>query len=205
VELDDVIDQVIAERVIARHRGKWIAAFVLLLVLAVVILVLGGWKKPEGRQVPTYDAPKTVDAGKWRFEFVSAKLIHEPGGTYSSASSRVEVKAFVTNIDDETRTSDSVYGRLLRLVPAKGDLIESNGAKCDGELNYKIVYGLKAKACVFTFDVDPRYEDTAVEIGVLGESYESDEGFAVSDRPYWHNEAAVAVVDFKAEEVTEKK
>ncbi len=204
MELDDVIDQVIAERVINRHRGKWIAAFALLVALVLVILFLGGWKEPEGRQVPTLRAPVSVTAGRFEFGFESATLTKKPKGTYSSAESYVTVTLFIMNIDDETRTSDSMQGSLLRLVPAKGDLIESNGATCDADLNYTLVYGLEARKCTAKFDVPQEFTDTEIEIGVLGESYESDEGFAVVDRPYWHHEEPVAVVQLTAKKVTEE-
>jgi hypothetical protein len=205
VELDDVIDQVIAERVINRHRGKWIALFALLVVLALVILVLGGWKAPTGRQVPTYKAPYTVAAGRFEFSFESAELKITPATKYDEAKTTVSVTVFIKNIDGETRTTYSMSGNLLRLVPTKGKLVESNGATCDADLNYKIVYGLPAKKCTASFDVPASYRDTAVEIGVFAESYESDDDPMATDQPYWHNEKAVAVVQLEAKIVTEKE
>ena len=43
--LDDVIDAMIADRVIHRHRRKWLIALALVVVLVLVILFTGGWKE----------------------------------------------------------------------------------------------------------------------------------------------------------------
>ena len=71
--LDDVIDAMIADRVIHRHRRKWLIAIALVVVLALVVLVTGGWKEKEGRTVPTLTAPATVEAGRCEFDFTKAR------------------------------------------------------------------------------------------------------------------------------------
>ncbi len=47
--LDDVIDAMIADRVIHRHRRKWLIALASIVVLAVVVFFTGGWKEKKGR------------------------------------------------------------------------------------------------------------------------------------------------------------
>ena len=46
--LDDVIDAMIADRVIHRHRRKWLIAIAIVVVLAVVVFFTGGWKEKHG-------------------------------------------------------------------------------------------------------------------------------------------------------------
>jgi hypothetical protein len=113
----------------------------------------------------------------------------------------------VKNIDTEEHKSDSVQGGLLVLVPGGGKQpIESNGADCRGELGWVFVYGLPAETCFTKFDVPADFAADVIEIGVLGEQYESDDGLlGASEDPYWQNEKPVAVVRVPAEITTESK
>ena len=205
--LDDVIDAMIADRVIHRHRRKWLIAFVVVLVLAVVIWLTGGLKEHKGRSVPTVTAPVTVEAGRFEFGFTSAKIIRKPKGEYSKAETRLEVYFDIKNIDDEEKASTSMSGGLLKLVPGGGeDLISSNGATCHDELNYVFVYGLPSESCSAKFDVPVDFDANEVEIGVLGEQYAAANQLAgASDNQYWSNEAAVSVVRLQTTIETEEK
>jgi hypothetical protein len=204
VELDDVIDEMIAERVIHRHRWKWITFFVALVVAVALVWVLGGWKEPDTRVIDTVEAPYTVESGRFKFDIESARIVQTPKRKFTEAKAELIVKLGVTNTDDETKTSASVGNGLLYLVPRKGKPIESNGASCRGELNYNLVYGLPAESCESKFEVPPGYSDTEVEIGVFTEVYEADEGIAVSDKPWWQRGEAQVVVRMTAEVVVDK-
>jgi hypothetical protein len=197
--LDDVIDAMIADRVIHRHRRKWLIAIALVVVLALVVLVTGGWKKKEGRTVPTLTAPATVEAGKWEYNFTKAEIRVRKKGEYTDAEAEIRVYFDLKNIDTEEQTSDSLDGRLLRFVPGGGkDLVDSNGANCRGELNWVIVYGLPPESCYTEFEVPPDFTADLIEVGVLGERYESANTLlGANDDPYWHNERPEAVVQLK--------
>lgn len=201
--LDDVIDALITERVIHRHRRKWLIAFAVVVVLALLILVTGGWKKKEGRLVDTLPAPATVKAGQFEYGITTAKVIRTPEAKYSPAKARLEVSMDIRNVDEETRESDSVQGKLLVLVRKGQDPVASNGATCRGELNYRIVYGLPAVPCFAKFDVPADFSAEEVEIGVVAQVYESDESLIGSDEPYWQGGEAMAVVKVPATTETE--
>jgi hypothetical protein len=205
--LDDVIDAMIADRVIHRHRRKWVIAIALVVVAALVILATGGWKEKKGRTVETLDAPVTVEAGRYEFGFSEAEIIRRPKTSTRPAEARVELKLELKNTDGEEKESDSLSGKFLVLVPGPGkDLIESNGATCRGELNYVLVYGLPAETCTAKFEVPADFAGETLEFGVLGEKYESDNGLlGLSEKPYWHREAAVAVIRVPAKTMTENK
>jgi hypothetical protein len=194
--LDDVIDAMIADRVIHRHRRKWLIAISIVVVLALVVLVTGGWKEKKGRKVETLTAPVTVTAGRFEYNFIRAEIIRKPKTSTSKAEASVKVYFEVKNVDEEEHKSKSVDGDLLRLVPGGGqDLIKSNGDDCRGVLGWVLVYGLPPESCFTKFDVPPDFSAEVVEIGILGERYESDTTiFGANDDPYWHNETATAVV-----------
>jgi hypothetical protein len=194
--LDDVIDAMIADQVIHRHRRKWLIVIALILILALVIFFTGGWKEKKGRKVDTLEAPVTLTAGRYEYGFTSAEIIRTPKTTYDPPKSRVVVTIDLKNVDSEEKETESLTGGLLRLVPEDGsDFILSNGASCRDQLNYKLVYGLPALTCTAEFKVANNFSATVVEIGVLGEKYEADNGLlGISDKPYWHNETAEAVV-----------
>ncbi|TWD80603.1 hypothetical protein FB561_1686 [Kribbella amoyensis] len=204
--LDDVIDAMIADRVIHRHRRKWLIALAVVVVLALVLIPFGGWKKHEGRAVPTVDAPTTIDAGRFEFGFTSAKIIRKPKGEYSEAETRVQVYFDLRNIDEETKESGSISGKMLQLVPADGsEPIQSNGASCHDELNYRAVYGLPAEPCFAKFDVPVDFAEKKLEIGVLGEVYTSANQLAgASEGEYWQGERPVSVVRVPATIETEE-
>ncbi|GAB2681346.1 hypothetical protein [Kribbella swartbergensis] len=197
--LDDVIDAMIADRVIHRHRRKWLIAIALVVVLALVVLATGGWKEKEGRAVPTLTAPVTVESGKWEYNFTKAEIRVRKKGEYTDAEAELRVYFDLKNIDTEEQTSDSLNGTLLKFVPGGGkDLVDSNGANCRGELNWVLVYGLPPESCFTEFEVPPDFTADLVEIGVLGERYESDNALlGANDDPYWHNERPDAVVQLK--------
>ncbi|TCC52968.1 hypothetical protein E0H75_04295 [Kribbella capetownensis] len=197
--LDDVIDAMIAERVIHRHRRKWLIAIALVVVLALIVLATGGWKEKKGRTVPTLTAPVTVTSGKWEYNFTKAEIVQHPKKEYSPAEAELLVYFDLKNMDDEQDTSDSLDGRLLRLVPGDGkDLVESNGATCRGQIGWVVVFGLPPVSCVTEFDVPPDFTADMVEIGVLGERFESDQGFlGANEDPYWQQPEADAVVQIK--------
>lgn len=201
--LDDVIDAMIADRVIHRHRRKWLIAIALVVVLALVILATGGWKERKGRTVPTLTAPVTVESGKWEYNFTKAEIRVKKAGEYTDAETELRVYFDLKNIDEEEKTSDSLQGKLLVFVPGGGaEYIDSNGADCRGELNWVIVYGLPPDSCYTTFKVAPDFTSDLVEIGVLGERYEGDDSlFGANDDPYWQNERPDAVVQLKPETV----
>lgn len=205
--LDDVIDAMIADQVIHRHRRKWLIALGLVVVLVLVILFTGGWKEKKGRRVDTVQAPVTVEAGRFEFGFTAAKIIRTPKTTYDPAKSRLQVYFELKNIDDEQKKSVVLSGGLLNLIPGGGkDLIESNGATCHDQLNYVLVYGLPAQSCFAKFDVPADFTATEIELAVFGEKYESDNGLlGVSEVPYWHNEEAVNAVKLPTTIETEKK
>jgi hypothetical protein len=198
--LDDVIDAMIADRVIHRHRRKWLIVVALILVLAVVVFFAGGWKEKKGRKVDTLQAPVTLTAGRYEYGLKSAEIVRIPKTKYEPASSKVVVSLDLKNVDTEKKETESILGNLLQLVPADGsDLIKSNGATCRGQSNYRLVYGLSALPCTAEFKVPNDFKDPIIEIGVLGEKYVSDNALlGLSDKPYWHNETAEAVVQFKA-------
>ncbi|GAA1539809.1 hypothetical protein [Kribbella lupini] len=204
--LDDVIDAMIADRVIHRHRRKWLIALALVVVLAVVIWLTGGFKEYGGRTIPTVDAPTTVEAGRFEFGFTEAKIIREPKTDYSEAKARVQVYFDLKNTDEETKTSIVMSGKILRLVPGGGaDVIESNGATCHGELNVLQVYGLPSQPCFAKFDVPADFTADVVEVGVIAEEFKSDDGvIGASEEPYWHSGAAHSVVRLKATVEIEK-
>jgi hypothetical protein len=205
VELDDVIDQMIAERVIHRHRRKWLVLIALIVVLVLVVLLLGGWKERTGALIDVVEAPYSVNAGRFEIGVKSAVIRHTPKGKYTDAETVVQVGIDVRNIDDETRASESVGNAVLQLATKNDDVLQSKGATCRGELNYKLVYGLPALNCVAEFEVSAGYDDTDVKVGVVGEEYRSDEGFGVVDRPYWHDGHALVVVRMTATKETVRK
>jgi hypothetical protein len=195
--LDEVIDAMIADRVIHRHRRIWLILIALVVAAALVILATGGWKEKKGRTVPTMDAPATVTAGRFEYNFTKAEIVRKPKTEYSKAETELKVYFEVKNIDTEEQKSESVGHDLLRLVPGGGaDLIESNGSTCHGDkTSWVLVYGLPAESCSTKFKVEPDFAADAVEIGVFQEKYEGDYGtLGANEDPYWHNEEAAAVV-----------
>jgi hypothetical protein len=205
--LDDVIDAMIADRVIHRHRRKWLIALALVVALVVVLVLTGGFKEHKGRTIPTFDAPTTVQAGRFEYGFTEAKIIRRPKTDFSPAEASLRVYFDLKNIDEETTTSISMNGRNLRLVPGDGgDLVESNGATCHDELNVVIVYGLPSQPCSAKFEVPADFAEDVVEIAVLAEEYKSDDGVTgASEEPYWHSDGvAHSVVRLKATIETEK-
>lgn len=205
--LDDVIDAMIADRVIHRHRRKWLIAISLIVVLVLVILFTGGWKEKQGRRVDTVDAPTTFEAGRYEFGVTSAQIIRTPKTKYDPAKARVELSFDVKNIDDEEHKSNSLSGKMVLLVVGGGeDSIESNGATCRGAINWVFVYGLPAESCTTKFDVPADFTGDKLEFGFLAESYDSDIGFlGASDTPFWHNEKAAMVVRVPTTTTTETK
>lgn len=197
--LDDVIDAMIADRVIHRHRRKWLIAIALVVVLALVILATGGWKEKVGRTVPTLTAPATVEAGKWEYNVTKAEIRVRKKSEYREAEAELRVYFDLKNIDEEEKTSDSLQGKLLVFVPGGGqDLVESNGGECHGVLNWVVVYGLPPESCFTTFKVPADFSADLVEIGIQGERYESDNGLlGANEDPYWQNPRPDAVVQLK--------
>nr|WP_202894243.1 hypothetical protein [Kribbella italica] len=179
----------IADRVIHRHRRKWLIALALVVVLAVVLFLTGGFKEHKGRSIPTVDAPTTVQAGRFEYGFTEAKIIRTPKTDYSEAKARLQVYFDLKNIDSETKTSLSLSGRLLSLVPGGGaELIESNGASCHDELNVVQVYGLPSQPCFAKFDIPADFARDVVEIGVMAEEFTADDKvLGASEEPYWHS------------------
>jgi hypothetical protein len=203
VELDEVIDQMIAERVIHRHRRKWIALFVLLVVGILLVWLFNGWDEPERPDIKTADAPYTIDGGRFEYQISDATLHHTPKGKYTDASAELTVSMGIRNIDEETKESSSVPGDLLYLLPHKGEAVASSGATCNGDLNYNLVYGLPAQDCTVRFKVPPTYTDTDVRIAIVGEEYRSDAGvIGSSDDPYWHDGHVELIVKMTAKEST---
>lgn len=195
--LDEVIDAMIADRVIHRHRRIWLILIALVVVAALVILATGGWKEKKGRTVPTMDAPATITAGRFEYNFTKAEIVRKPKTQYSKAETELKVYFEVKNIDTEEQKSESVRNQLLRLVPGGGeDLIESNGSTCHGDkTSWVLVYGLPAESCSTKFEVEPDFAADVVEIGVFQEKYEGDYGtLGANEDPYWHNEEPAAVV-----------
>lgn len=204
MELDDVIDQMIAERVIHRHRRKWIAFFVVVLLAISLIWVLNGFDEPQKRTLETVQAPHGFELGRWEYNFESATITNEPKGKYTEAKSTVTLKVALKNLDSETKQSNSLSSGRLLLVPKKGKLIDSQGAKCRGQSSYKIVYGLPAEECTISFEVPPPFHETALRVAVLTEEFKSDTGISTSDKPYWHDGDAQIIVEFTATEVPAK-
>jgi hypothetical protein len=205
--LDDVIDAMIAEKVIHRHRRKWLIAIAVVVVLALVILLTGGWKEKTGRTVKTVEAPVTVEAGRFEYGFSTAEIVRTPKGPSQAAETRVEVKLELKNIDDEKKKTEFIHGELLVLVPGAGkDPIESNGATCRGELGYRLVYGLPGETCSAKFEVPVDFQADVIEIGVLGEQFVGDNGLlGATEEPYWQSPVPEAVVRMPATVRTETK
>ena len=197
--LDDVIDAMIADRVIHRHRRKWLIAIALVVVLALVILATGGWKEKVGRTVPTLTAPATVESGKWEYNVTKAEIRVRKKSEYREAEAELRVYFDLKNIDEEEKTSDSLQGKLLVFVPGGGqDLVESNGGDCRGVLGWVVVYGLPPESCFTTFKVPADFSSDLVEIGIQGERYESDSGLlGLDEDPYWQSPRPDAVVQLK--------
>jgi len=197
--LDDVIDAIIADRVIHRHRRKWLIALAIVVILAVVVLLTGGWKQKEGRKVPTLTAPVTLTSGRFEYSFTKAEIVRTPKTKYDEAKAELKVYFDAKNVDTEEHTSHSVSGELLRLVQSgTKDLLQSNGDNCRGVLGWELVYGLPAESCFTQFDIPADFNPDVVEVGVLGERYESDPSvLGANDDPYWHNELADAVIQLK--------
>lgn len=203
--LDDVIDAMIAEKVIHRHRRKWLIAIALVVVAALVVLATGGWKEKKGRTVETLQAPVTVEAGRFEYGFSTAEIIRTPKTSTRPAETRVELKVEMKNIDEHEKKTQSLLGSYLILVPGGGaELIESNGASCRGELGYKFVYGLPSESCTAKFEVPVDYSADVIEFGVKAEQYVSDNGLLGADEsPYWHVPEPEAVVRVPATTRTE--
>lgn len=200
--LDEVIDAMIAERVIHRHRRKWLIVIALLVVVVLVVLFTGGWKEKKGRSVPTLSAvsaPATVTAGRWEFTFTKAEIVRTPKEEYSEAKAVLKVYFDAKNVDTEEHQTNSVEGGLLMYVPGHGeDNVESNGGTCRDTINWNIVYGLPPESCSTEFKVPADFSSDLIEVGILGERYESDNGLlGASEVPYWHNETPDAVVQLK--------
>ncbi|WP_410786834.1 hypothetical protein [Kribbella sp. C-35] len=197
--LDEVIDAMIADRVIHRHRRIWLLLIALIVAAALVVLATGGWKEKKGRTVPTLEAPATVTAGRFEFNFTKAEIVRKPKGEYSEAETSLKVYFTAKNIDSEQYTSESVHGDLLVFVPGGGeDLVDSNGGDCKGGLNWVLVYGLPPEECSTKFKVAPDFTADMVEIGVLGEQFKADNGsLGLSETPYWQSETPAAVVRLK--------
>lgn len=205
MELDEVLDQMIAERVIHRHRRKWIALFVVLVLAIALIWVLGGWKEPARGGVDVVQAPYTVEAGRFEYQIESATLEKKPAGKYSEAEANMIVRMGIRNIDTESKESNSVAGDLLYLGQKNADPIESSGATCNGDLNYKLVYGLPTQECTVKFRLAPDYSNTAVRLVVISEEYRSDaDVIGATDEPYWHDGPVAVVVELTAEETLAK-
>ncbi|MFI5734529.1 hypothetical protein ACIA49_30725 [Kribbella sp. NPDC051587] len=201
--LDDVIDDLIADRVIRRHRRIWLIVIAAVVVLALLVLATGGWKEKTGRSVPTLivtaDAPATVTAGRWEYSFSKAEIVREPKTEYSAAKAELLVYFELRNIDTEDKRSVYLNGDLVRLVPGGGkDLVKSNGATCRGEIGWVIVYGLPPESCFTKFEIEPDFSADQIEVGILAEQYISDNGLLGADEdPYWHSPEAAAVVRLK--------
>ncbi|GAA0936181.1 hypothetical protein GCM10009554_23500 [Kribbella koreensis] len=203
--LDDVIDAMIADRVIHRHRRKWLIAVGLVLVLAVVIFFTGGWKEHKGRSVDTLDAPTTLKAGRFEVGFTGATIIRTPKTQYEPAKARLEVELQIKNIDEETHTSVSFPQEdLLRWVLPGKDPIKPTNIGCKDVIGYVLVYGLPAEKCVAKFEVSPRYSTDKIEIGVLAENFgTADELQGASAAKYWGAPTAQAVVRVPTKITTE--
>lgn len=203
--LDDVIDAMIADRVIHRHRRKWLIFLAIVIALALLVFALGGWEKKTGRTVDTVPAPVTLQAGKFEFGITKATIIRRPKTKYSEPEARVELSLDVRNIDKETRKSDYVSGNLIVLVPGKGaDLIEGGTTTCRGESSYQLVYGLPAVSCTTSFKVPAEFDQKVVEFAVFAEEFKSTEDSLIaSEKPYWHDEKPIAVVQTPATIETE--
>jgi hypothetical protein len=202
--LDDVIDAMIADRVIHRHRRKWLIAIALVLILAVVIFFFGGWKRRTGAAVDTVDAPYTVQAARFEYGITSAKIHRTPKTKYQKAEAKVIVSLDALNTDTETKASASINGDDLLLVVAGGDP-KSAGVRCKDDFGYNLVYGLPAVKCTAEYDVPPTYADTKVKIGVIGQTYSAENSLIGGDDPAWHQGDALVVVQMTATVEIEKK
>lgn len=201
MELDEVLDQMIAERVIHRHRRKWIALFVVLVVVVALIWVLGGWDKPARSDVKVVQAPYTIQTGRFEYAIESATLTKKAAGKYSEAQAEINVRMGIRNLDKETKESDSVLSDLLYVVPKKGGPVQSSGTTCNQDLNYKLVYGLPTQECSVKFRMTPDYSDTAVRLVVFDEVFRSDAGvIGATDESYWHTGTVQLVVELTAKE-----
>lgn len=204
--LDDVIDAMIADRVIHRHRRKWLIVVGLVVVLALVITFTGGWKEHKGRSVDTLDAPATLEAGRFEVGISKATIIRTPKTEYSPAKARLEVELQLKNIDEEKHTSVGFPQEdlLWWILPGKDPVKPTNVSCKDGIIGYKLVYGLPAEKCLAKFDVSPKYSGDMNEIAVLAERFGSaDELQGASSSKFWGNETPLAVVRVPTKITTE--
>ncbi|WP_329004587.1 hypothetical protein OHA18_14485 [Kribbella sp. NBC_00709] len=195
--LDEVIDAMIADRVIHRHRRIWLLVIALVVVAVLVVLATGGWKEKKGRTVPTLTAPATVTAGRYEYSFTKAEIVRKPKTEYDAAEATLKVYFDAKNVDTEEHASHRIDGDLLLFVPGHGEEnVDSDGVACHGDkIGWVLVYGLPPESCSTTFKVAPDFAADEIEIGVLQEHYESDnEALGANDNPYWHNENPAAVV-----------
>ena len=203
MELDEVLDQMIAERVIHRHRRLWIALLAAIVVAIGLIWVFGGWDQPARSDIEIVQAPYTVQAGRFEYQIESATLTKKPATKYSEAEADITVRMGIRNIDEETKESTSLVGDRLYIAPKKLDPIESSGATCNGDLNYKLVYGLPTQDCTVRFKVPPTYSDTAVRLVVFDEEYRSDSDvIGATGEPYWHDGHIRLIVELTAAQET---
>lgn len=202
--LDDVIDAMIADRVIHRHRRKWLIALAVVVILALVILVFGGWKKRTGAAVDTVDAPYTVDASRFEYGIKSAKIVRTPKSEYQKAEAKVVVSMDALNTDEETHASASINGQDILLVVGDGEPLEA-GIRCKNEFGYDLVYGLPRVECTAEYEVAPDYSDTHVKIGVIGQSYSAEDSLVSGDDPVWQQGDALVVVQMTATVETVKQ
>jgi len=201
VELDEVIDQMIAERVIHRHRRTWIVFFVLLFAGILLVWLLDGWDEPERKVIKTVDAPYTFEGGRFEYRINAATLHHTPKGKYTDAAAELIVSMGIRNVDEETKESNSVSGDQLYLLPKSGKPVASNGATCHGDLNYKLVYGLPTQKCTVKFDMPPTYKETDVRMAIIAEEFRDDgKIIGASDNPYWHGGDVKLIVKLTAKE-----
>ncbi|MGW7681378.1 hypothetical protein ACWGID_11590 [Kribbella sp. NPDC054772] len=205
--LDEVIDAMIADRVIHRHRRIWLLVIALVVVAALIVLATGGWKEKKGRTVPTLTAPATVTAGRFEYNITKAVIVRKPKGEYSDAETTLQLSLDAKNIDSEKQESTRIDPSLFRLVPGGGaDLVEADSATCkDDRIGWRLVYGLPPESCTVKFKVEPDFTADEIEIGVLQEHFVGDNAaLGANDDPYWHSEDAAAVVRMKPEVIVDK-
>ena len=73
-------------------------------------------KTTTERTAEEFQAPVTLEAGRYEMHFTGAKVISKPKGEYTEAETRVEVAFDLRNIDEEEKRTSSMGGSLLRLV-----------------------------------------------------------------------------------------
>ena len=197
--LDDVIDAMIADRVIHRHRRKWLIVIASILVLAVVVLFTGGWKEKVGRKVATLAGAGHADRRPVRVQLHQGRDHPEPEDEYSAAEAELRVYFDLKNIDTERR-HQSHPRQSAATGPRRRQRVRQVQRR-DLPAASWLAARLRAAAGEL-LQRSSRCRPTSPPTRSRSASWASSTSpttalLGANDEPYWHNEAADAVVQLK--------